>query len=139
MGRKYRHKWVSQPPDNIYFSDIKSINNNDMILTISEYEAMRLKHYVKLSQKEAAEKMGVSQSTFSRILERAHQKTTQALYEGKKINIHGGNIDYKSSFNGYGCLDCNHEWDDEDASMKMKTTCIQCGSKNVYYLVKEIN
>ena len=139
MGRKVRQKWVSQPPNNLYFSDIESNNKNTIILTISEFEAMRLRHYVNLNQKNAADKMGVSQPTFSRILEKAHQKTTQALFEGKEIKIYGGNIDLKRSFNGYGCLECDYEWEDKMASKDRNVECVQCSSRKTYYLMRDIS
>ncbi|MBD3197110.1 MAG: DUF134 domain-containing protein, partial [Candidatus Lokiarchaeota archaeon] len=96
-----------------------------------------LKHYIKLNQKEAAEKMGISQPTFSRILENAHQKATEALIEGKEIRIIGGNVTFKKPFIGYGCLNCDYEWEDEDASRDKSTKCPECNSSKVYYLVKE--
>lgn len=99
---------------------------------------MRLKHYLGLNQKAAAERMGVSQPTFSRILESAHQKNTLALLEGKEIKVYGGNFDYKLSFKGYGCLNCNHEWEDLNASKDGKVNCIKCNSKNVYFFVREL-
>lgn len=98
---------------------------------------MRLKHYIGLNQKTAAEKMGISQPTFSRILESAHRKNTLALIEGKLIKVFGGNIDYRISFVGYGCLDCGHEWEDINASKDRKVNCIKCNSDKVFYLVKE--
>ena len=137
MGRRARQRWVKYPPDNVYFSSDGRNEENSVDLTVSEFEAMRLKHYINFNQKDAAEKMGVSQPTFSRILDRAHQKVTQALYEGKTIKVHGGNIDYKTSFTGYGCLSCNHEWEDKQASKERIVECPKCVSKKVYYLVRE--
>jgi len=106
-------------------------------LSLAEFEAMRLKHYLDLSQQTSASTMGVSQPTFSRILENAHKKMTQALIEGKKITIHGGNVDYKKSFIGFGCLNCNHEWEDVTASIGKKGNCVKCNSEKIYYLVRE--
>lgn len=137
MGRRARQRWVKYPPDNVYFSSDGQNIEDSIVLTVSEFEAMRLKHYVNFNQKDAAEKMGVSQPTFSRILDRAHQKVTQALYEGKSIKVHGGNIDYKTSFTGYGCLSCNNEWEDKQASKERIVECPKCESKKVYYLVRE--
>ncbi len=137
MGRRTRRRWVNQTPNNFYFSSVRPSMDSCVVLTVSEFEAMRLKHYIGLNQKDAAEKMSVSQPTFSRILESAHQKTTQAFIEGKAIKVYGGNFDYKVSFVGYGCLDCNHEWEDGSASKEKKVDCIKCNSKNVYYFIRE--
>ncbi len=137
MGRRTRRRWVNQTPNNFYFSSVHPSADESVILTISEFEAMRLKHYMRLNQKGAAEKMGISQPTFSRILENAHQKSTRALIEGKSIKIYGGNVDYKLNFIGYGCFDCNHEWEDENAAKDRKVECVKCNSRRVYYFVRE--
>lgn len=110
---------------------------NAISLSIAEFEAMRLKHYINLTQKDAAEKMNVSQPTFSRILDSAHKKVTRTLIEGKVVRITGGNVKFKTGFKGYGCLDCDYEWEDPQAASDAKAKCPQCGSTNVYYLVKE--
>ena len=138
MGRRRHRRWVYQTPNNFYFAREPPTNEDCVTLTVAEFEAMRLKHYTGLNQKLAAEKMGVSQPTFSRILESAHQKATLALIEGKIIKIHGGNFDYKLSFIGYGCLDCNHEWEDKTASKDRRVNCTKCNSKKVYYIVREL-
>ena len=46
-------------------------------------------------------------------------------------------IHMKGTFTGYGCLDCNHEWEDSLATKERKVTCVKCNSKNVYYFVRE--
>ncbi len=137
MGRNRHRRWVNLTPNNIYFPGDSPKTEDSIIITVAEYEAMRLKHYLGLNQKESAERMGVSQPTFSRILESAHQKNTLALIEGKKIIIYGGNFETKLSFKGYGCNNCNHEWEDPDASRARKVNCIKCNSNNVYHLIRE--
>lgn len=56
-------------------------------LTIEEAEAYRLRHLSKLDQKEAAEKMKTSASTYQRILYSAYAKIADALINGKAIKI----------------------------------------------------
>ncbi|MDD4990484.1 MAG: DUF134 domain-containing protein [Candidatus Pacebacteria bacterium] len=56
-------------------------------LTSEELEALRLKNLKGLDQEEAAKKMNTSQSTFQRILTSAYKKITEALIEGKAIEI----------------------------------------------------
>jgi len=140
MGRHTRMRYVKYPPQNFYFESSESTlsSNSSVILTIAEFESMRLKHYISLSQTDSADKMQVSQPTFSRILETAHQKVTKALFEGKQIKIHGGNIDIKQGFIGYGCLNCNEEWNDPNASIERKAYCQRCNSDKTYYIEREI-
>lgn len=52
-----------------------------------EAEALRLKEVLELEQVECAEKMNTSQSTFQRILARARKKISQAIIEGKAIEV----------------------------------------------------
>ena len=138
MGRTRRRKWVLKRPNNQYFLESKPQIENGVVLTMAEFEAMRLKHYTKLTQERAADSMGISQPTFSRILVSAHEKITQALIEGKIIQVFGGEIKYKPSFIGYGCLNCDYEWEDRSASREKKVKCVKCDSENVYYFEREI-
>ena len=139
MGRQTSKRYVKSPPNNLYFSSEAEdpIIEDNIGLTLAEFEAMRLKHYISLDQKKSADNMNVSQPTFSRILEKAHKKVTQALIEGKDIRVYGGNINFKKGFNGYGCLNCDEEWEDRLASKERKAICPKCNSKKVYYLIRE--
>lgn len=56
-------------------------------ITLEEAEALRLKNIKNLSQTNSAKKMGVSQSTFQRILASAYKKTSEAIVGGKIIKI----------------------------------------------------
>jgi len=56
-------------------------------LTAEELEALRLKDFKGLDQIEAAKKMKTSQSTLQRILASARKKVSQAIVEGKAIEI----------------------------------------------------
>lgn len=138
IGRRRHRRWVNQPPNNLYFAQEPPRSEDAITITIAEFEAMRLKHFLGLNQKEAAERMGVSQPTFSRILENAHQKNTIALLEGKEIKVYGGKFEHKPSFKGYGCLNCNYEWEDPEAKKDQKVSCVKCNSKNVYYIIREL-
>lgn len=56
-------------------------------LTTEELEAYRLRHVTDLEQREAADKMHTSQSTYQRILYSAYKKIADALINGKAIKI----------------------------------------------------
>jgi len=61
-------------------------------LNYEEMEAIRLKDLEGLLQEEAAGKMNISQSTFHRILVSGRKKVADALFNGKAIEIKGGNF-----------------------------------------------
>src|SRR4030042_2943468 len=65
----------------------------DSVLTVDEYEAIRLKDLEGLEQEEAAKRMNISQPTFHRLLFSARKKTTDAIVNGEALKIEGG--DYK--------------------------------------------
>ena len=56
-------------------------------ISVEEAEALRLKNIENLDQNDAAKKMGISQSTFQRILVSAYRKVSEALIEGKIIKL----------------------------------------------------
>lgn len=60
-------------------------------LSFEELEAMRLKDLEGIDQTEAAIRMNISRATFQRILSSARQKVSDALVNGKAIQIQGGN------------------------------------------------
>lgn len=66
-------------------------------LLLEEYEAIRLHDHQGLSQVKAAELMGISQQSFSRLVRQARKKIADALVNAKIINIKGGNYQDKRS------------------------------------------
>jgi len=56
-------------------------------LSLEELEALRLKNIEDLDQETAAKKMKTSQSTYQRILSAAYKKISDALVNGKAIEI----------------------------------------------------
>ena len=61
-----------------------------IVLTLDEFESIRLLDYEGLSQIEAAREMHLHRSTVSRIAASARKKITQALVEIKALRIEGG-------------------------------------------------
>ena len=59
-------------------------------LAVDELEAIRLKDFESMEQERAAAAMNVSQPTFHRIIQSAHNKVADALVNGKAIRIEGG-------------------------------------------------
>ncbi len=56
-------------------------------LELEEGEALRLKHLQGLNQAQAAKRMGISQSTFHRILQKAYSKMADAIVTSKAIRV----------------------------------------------------
>jgi len=81
----------------------------EVVLTIDEYEALRLADLENLSQEKAAEKMKISRATFGRIIEKARRTVVDALVNGKAILIGGGNIRIGNTLT-FQCRNCNRRW-----------------------------
>jgi predicted DNA-binding protein (UPF0251 family)/predicted Fe-Mo cluster-binding NifX family protein len=64
----------------------------EVVIGQDEVEAMRLKDVLGFPQEEAANQMGVSQPTFHRLINAAHQKIADAIVYGKALRIEGGNV-----------------------------------------------
>ncbi len=83
----------------------------EILLTLDEFEAIRLADYEGKYQDQAAEAMHISRQTFGRIIESAHKKISQALVQGKAIRIEGGEVEVQG-MRTFSCLDCRHTWNE---------------------------
>jgi uncharacterized protein len=92
-------------PDVTYFkpAGVKMALLDEVELGHDEVEAIRLKHLVKLDQETAAQQMGVSQPTFHRLLNSAHEKLAEAVIKGKALRIEGGNVSVQEGFEAADC------------------------------------
>ena len=89
MPRPIKPRLIRFDPDVTYFKPraVPLSLLEEVELEIDELEALRLSDLKELDQIEAAKKMGVSQSTFQRILTSARKKVTESLIQGKAIKI----------------------------------------------------
>ena len=92
MIRPLKPRCIGAEPEAFYYKPrgIPLRELEQVVLTLDEVEALRLKNLQELDQTDAAKKMGVSQSTFQRILVSANKKTADALLNGKAIKIDEG-------------------------------------------------
>lgn len=77
-----------------------------LMMTVEEYEIIRLIDWEGLSQEEAAGEMDVARSTVQRIYEEARRKLADCLVNGKTLKISGGN--YRLCSGGEQCGRCRH-------------------------------
>ena len=82
----------------------------EVVLTVDEFEAVRLADFEGLYQEQAAGKMRVSRPTFGRIVESAHKKVAEALVQGKALKIEGGEFEMVS-MRKFRCYECQHSWE----------------------------
>ncbi|MBU0486293.1 MAG: DUF134 domain-containing protein [Proteobacteria bacterium] len=67
-------------------------SGGEVLLTLDEYEAIRLADLDGLYQEQAAARMNVSRQTFGRIIAEAHRKLADVLVHGKSLRIQGGSV-----------------------------------------------
>ena len=89
MPRRFIEKMIRARPGSYYFkpAGIRMINLDEVVLTLSEFEAIRLVDCEGICQIEAGVLMRTSQSTLSRILASGRGKIADALVKGKAIKI----------------------------------------------------
>ncbi len=97
------------------------------ILDVEELEALRLADLEGRYQEDAAEQMGVSRSTFQRIVTRARRKVTQALVLHTALQIKDATM--RVVVVQWHCDNCGHKWQIEHGSGHGKPqTCPACAS-----------
>ena len=112
MARPRQCRRVGSMPESNYFNPrgVPLSALEEVILTVDEFEAIRLADLEGSYQEQAAEKMNVSRQTFGRIIESAHKKVADALVKGKALKIEGGEFEMASMRN-FSCYDCQHSWE----------------------------
>ncbi len=90
--RPKKTRWVKcLPGERCFRPQCKPLNKLEgVVLSIDEFEAMRLACLEKMKQRDAAKLMKISRPTFSRIVASACKKVTDALVNVKAIRIEGG-------------------------------------------------
>ncbi len=106
MPRPQKSRKIHYPP---MFNEFKPMGVGGrmlekIVMTIDEYEALRLADYLGYSQEEAADEMEISRPTFTRLIESARKKVAEMLVQGKKLVISGGNIEFRANI--IKCLSC---------------------------------
>ncbi len=130
MVKPRKKRNVLYPPKALYFKPQgrHPATLPDVILTVDEYEAVRLADYKKLKQEEAAEKMNISRPTFTRLIESARSKIAKAIVNGRAIRIEGG--DFVFLKNRVRCIDCGNVWEPKSGRAG-KASCPSCYSSDV--------
>ena len=95
MARPIKRRHVCLMPEVNKFGPMnRGFEKEDIvIMSVEEYETIRLIDLERLTQEESAVSMRVARSTIQRIYDEARKKLADALINGKTLKIRGG--DYK--------------------------------------------
>lgn len=128
MPRPPKCRRVEQLPGYTYFkpAGVPLSELSEIVLSVEELEAIRLRDLAGLDHEVSAEKMSVSRPTFHRILASARQKIAQALVNGTALRVTGGN--FKLTQYNLKCLACGHQW--EGTICRRLTVCPLCYGKD---------
>ncbi len=104
MPRPRRRRRIRYQPGTTHFkpAGIRLAQMNEVVLTMGEFEAVRLKDFENIDQTQAAKKMNISQPTFARLIDTARKKIADAIVNGKAIKIQGGNYQMVQPRRGAG-------------------------------------
>lgn len=136
MPRPFKHRIVCGwqegaflKPQGVPLRDCEVIN-----LQFDELEALRQAHLLGKTQEGGAAEMGISRSTFQRILESAHQKVSRALVEQDAIKIEGGPVISDARF--YRCSACEYEFQPAFGSGRPEI-CPECEEPDIQRITPE--
>ncbi len=93
MARPTKCRRVCHYPDTLMFSPPDKNTGEAVVMTVDEFEVIRLIDREKLSQEDAGVQLGVGRTTVQKIYETARKKLADALVLGLTLKIEGG--DYR--------------------------------------------
>lgn len=90
MSRPTRCRRVCTEPGCRGFTPRSAQSAGEIVMTVDEYEVIRLVDYEKRTHEQCAAQMGISRTTVTEIYENARFKLSDGLVNGKTLVIDGG-------------------------------------------------
>ena len=91
MPRPQRCRRICCEPEFEKFSPSGAGDTGSVVLTLDEFEVIRLVDLEKQTHEQCAKQMDISRTTVTEICESARQKIADCLVNGKNLIISGGN------------------------------------------------
>lgn len=91
MPRRQRCRRIEGYPDHWEFSPEEVSDKEPVVMSLDEFETIRLLDREGMTQEQCAERMGIARTTVTAIYESARRKVADALVDGKRLLIRGGN------------------------------------------------
>ncbi len=92
MPRPQKKRYVCRMPANEIFMPAGTATDEIVLLTVDEYETIRLIDLEGYTQEAAAEQMHIARTTVQGIYDSARQKVADVLVNGKRLRISGGDV-----------------------------------------------
>ncbi len=131
MPRPFKNRCINGRPIAVVYkpAGIPAAGLEWIQLNLDEFECVRLIDHLGLEQEQAAEQMGVSRPTVTRIYASARKKIADVLVLGQALRIEGGVV--KMMQRRFKCPDCNHKWGEAFGTGR-PAECPKCQSKNIH-------
>lgn len=93
MPRPIKRRKVCCLPETDLFGPLNSrgVESGIIVMSVEEYETIRLIDHEGLMQEECADNMNVARTTVQRIYNEARKKIAEAIVNGSVLKIEGGN------------------------------------------------
>lgn len=101
MPRPKRSRRICQEPKYVEFSPRGRKEEDTTVLSLDEFEVIRLVDYDKLTHEQCAKQMEISRTTVTEIYESARWKIADSLVNGCTLVIAGGNYRICDGSNGF--------------------------------------
>ena len=120
MPRPRKNKKVCCLPfSNLYGSKGIKSEGDIIVMTVEEYESIRLIDLEGLTQEECAERMQVARATVQSIYKDAKYKVAESLVNGNTLKIEGGDYKlYNEDERTSGCSRCRRSRCGQNGSIK---------------------
>lgn len=108
MARPEKSKRICNVPKNQqFFTQGPARCEEPTVITLEEYETVRLIDHVGLTQEQCAEQMNVARTTVQRLYTNARKQIANFIVDGSVLEIEGGN--YKVCEENQFCCQLNCE------------------------------
>lgn len=109
MPRPVKGRRVCSLPENNRFGSLDASDKPDrtIIMSVDEFETIRLMDYEGMIQQECAKQMNVARTTVQRIYDNARRKIADCIVNNKVLLIEGGEYELcKDRTSGFRCGNC---------------------------------
>ena len=132
MPRPFKCRHIGCKPRVCYFKPrgIPLTALGEVVLTVDEFEAVRLADLEGMYQDDGAKKMKVSRQTFGNIVNAARNKIADALVNGKAMKIEGG-VYQMPDKRRFECYKCSHAWEIAYGTGR-PAECPKCHNENIH-------
>ena len=97
MARPKKSRYVCNEPAYDSFSpngiSSDALQEEVVVMSVDEYEVFRLLDFEQITQQECAMQMKVARTTITEIYNQSRSKIADAIVNGKKLMIEGGNYE----------------------------------------------